>query len=325
MRLRERSGRLLATILLPLSIVPIVVGVPWVVDQYQSFARKYLDRDPLAAPTVAAQRWAPGRAYRDAVPVLVYHGINRTGGTFGIAQRSFAQQMAMLHAAGYHAISIRAYRRFLDGRPVRLPSRPVLITFDDSRLDSYRGADRVLQRYRLRATMFAITGSISDQSTTYLKWDELRAMRDSGRWDVQLHADRGHVDIPTGGGHRGPFYANFFPGETFPHYRQRVTADLGRGWQALREQLPGEAPEAYAAPFGDIGRDATNDPRIPRYLSHWIVDRFGLIFVQRNDPPFTSRSTPRAAEPRFEVRRATTTQDVYAWLQRRAPSDDRRE
>jgi peptidoglycan/xylan/chitin deacetylase (PgdA/CDA1 family) len=199
----------------------------------------------------------------------------------------------------------------------------VLITFDDSRLDSFRGADRVLQRYGLRATMFTITGAISDTSTTYLKWDELRAMRASGRWDVELHANRGHVDIPTGGGHRGPFYANLFPGETFAHYRQRVTSDLAGGWKTLRDQLHGVRPDAYAAPFGDVGHDATNDPRIRRFLQGWLVARFGAVFVQRDDPPFTSPRTPRAAEPRFEIRRATPTTDLYAWLQRRAPNDRR--
>jgi hypothetical protein len=174
--------------------------------------------------------------------------------------------------------------------------------------------------------MFAITGVVADTSTTYLKWDELRSMRSSGRWDVQLHANKGHVDIPTDHeGKRGPFYANLFPGETFPHYQQRVTRDLENGWDDLRKQLSGDRPEAYAAPFGDVGRDATNDPRIPRFLQRWLVGRFGAIFVQRDNPPFTTPSTPRAALPRFEVRRPTTTHDLYGWLQRHAVPDDRKE
>ena len=49
--------------------------------------------------------------------------------------------MAMLAADGFHAISIAQYARFAGGDVAALPDRPILITFDDGRLDSYQGAD----------------------------------------------------------------------------------------------------------------------------------------------------------------------------------------
>ena len=81
------------------------------------------------------------------------------GDPYAISQPEFASHMAALADAGFHAISIDQYARFAAGYTAALPDRPILITFDDGRLDSYRGADAALGRYGMRATMFVITPS----------------------------------------------------------------------------------------------------------------------------------------------------------------------
>ena len=70
--------------------------------------------------------------------------------------------LAALDAAGFHTLDAETYARFARGEDVALPSRPVLVTFDDGRLDSFRGADAVLERYGMRATMFAIADAMRD-------------------------------------------------------------------------------------------------------------------------------------------------------------------
>ena len=104
--------------------------------------------------------------------------------------------MSMLARDGFHAISIAQYARFAGGDIAELPNRPILITFDDGLLDSYQGADAVLERYGLRATMFVITANADAAEPGYLSWPQLRAMAASGRWDLQEHAHAGHVRIP---------------------------------------------------------------------------------------------------------------------------------
>ena len=58
--------------------------------------------------------------------------------------------------AGFESISLAQYTRFRRGDSRGLPARPVLITFDDGRLDSYRGADKEtyieVVRWRLPAS-----------------------------------------------------------------------------------------------------------------------------------------------------------------------------
>jgi len=117
----------------------------------------------LAALAAAAEADAPPvHNYRGVVPVLLYHRIDavpRAGDPYAVSQAEFARQMAMLAADGFHTISIAQYARFAGGDVTALPDRPILITFDDGLLRSYEGADAILARYGMRATMFVITAN----------------------------------------------------------------------------------------------------------------------------------------------------------------------
>ena len=76
--------------------------------------------------------------------------------------------MALLVHLGYHSISIQQYADWHSGKKINLPSRPILITFDDGRSDSWTGADQVLARYHMRATIFIITGRVSQHIWSFL-------------------------------------------------------------------------------------------------------------------------------------------------------------
>ena len=160
--------------------------------------------------------------------------------------------------------------RFLQGNTVNLPQRPILITFDDGRLDSYRGADRILAEYGFKATMFVIAGFVEESNSFYLSWDELRRMAASRRWDLQEHAGVGHVNVRyDAAGHEGPAYAfrQYQPGrglESFEEYKRRVEQDILWAKRTMSEQLSGFSPLTFAVPFGSYGQDRTNDARIPR-------------------------------------------------------------
>ena len=55
----------------------------------------------------------------------------------------------MLRQAGFHDDHAEQYARFPGGSAKDLPSRPILITFDDGQLDCYRYADPILAALRL--------------------------------------------------------------------------------------------------------------------------------------------------------------------------------
>jgi peptidoglycan/xylan/chitin deacetylase (PgdA/CDA1 family) len=311
-----------APLLLPLSIVPIVALAPALAESHASFKRLWLNRETVATPAAAltpSQRAAfvPPPTFRGAVPVLTYHGINpEIDSRYTITPKQFEAQMAMLQHAGFHPISAAQYARFPGGSAKDLPSRPILITFDDGQLDSYRYADPILRRHGFRATMFVITDPVDRGNPFYLRWDEFRKLRDSGRWDLQLHAGAMHKMVPIGHGRQGAAYANrMWLGdrmETFAEYRRRVAADLDTGMRRLRAELGPVPADLFAYPFSADGSWQTNDPRIPAFLDQVLHARFSEVFLDGHP-----KHPPRTAQrnlTRYEVNTVTTVEALYGWL-----------
>ena len=261
--------------------------------------------------------------YRGVVPILVYHGIDiaaRPSDPYSITQAEFARQMAMLSANGFQAISIAQYARFAGGEVEELPDRPILITFDDGRLDSYQGADAILARYGMRATMFAITAYAGAAKPGYLSWPQLRAMAAGPQWDVQEHAHAGHVRIPTGPGRTGPYYANLIyrngTRERFSAFKRRVASDILTGGRLMASQIPGFEPLAFAVPYSDYGQHRTNYAPIPAWVSGWLRFTFKSFFVQ-DRRVYNLPGNPIGQ--RYGVRSATTTAALHDWLLQALP------
>jgi peptidoglycan/xylan/chitin deacetylase (PgdA/CDA1 family) len=328
---RRLSRRVVQALMLPLSVIPLLAVVPIIASAYSNFDRRH-NSGPLPVPPVTfdaweATRYKPLPARPDAVPVLAYHGINGRNDDYSVSQRAFTKQMALLRRLGFRSLSIAQYVRFLRGDSTGMPSRPVLITFDDGRLDSYRGADRVLHDYGFRATIFAIPGLIRPDNPFYLGWKELRAMEDSGRWDIQEHAGEGDGLVNYDrAGHTGPFYAykrwtRSGGQETLSDWEQRVTSDIFAGREALAQHLPEFEPLTFAVPSGNYGQLGTNDPRIPELMRAFLRRQFEATFVQKpgNYPRYSSRAAHRSQAVRFEVHADTSTDDLFRWLRDQAP------
>jgi poly-beta-1,6-N-acetyl-D-glucosamine N-deacetylase len=321
--LKRNASWAFAPLLLPLSIVPIVLMAPALAESHASFKRLWLNRETVAAPNIAltpAQqaKFVPLPTFRGAVPVLTYHGIDPVvDSKYTITPASFARQMAMLKQAGFHPISAEQYAKFPGGSAKDLPSRPILITFDDGQLDSWRYADPILKRFGFRATMFVITDPVDRGNPYYLRWDEFRTLRDSGRWDLQLHAGAMHKMVRIDAkGTPGAAYANrqFVNGrlESFAAYQRRVTADLDLGLRRLRAELGPVRADAFAYPFSADGSWQTNDRRIPAFIDRALHARFSQVFLDGHP-----KHPPRTAQrnlTRYEINSTTTVESLYGWL-----------
>jgi hypothetical protein len=325
MPLLQRGAALL---LLPLSVIPFLLLGPQIAESHRNFDRMQ-KAAPLAVPAIAltnteSARWQPIPPYTGAVPVLAYRGIDDARRSpLSVTRAGFARQMAMLAHAGFHAISIEDYARFRRGESVQLPSRPVLITFDEGRLDSYRGADRVLQRHGFEATMFVITGKADRRDPFYLTWAELHKMERSGRWQVQPQAARGSGRVAVdSAGRMGDFYANrrFTRSEgeeTFAAWQSRVTRDIFDARDAMLDQ--GFTPVAVSVPRGNYGQLDSNDARIAPYLRSVLSTQFGVVLAgDAWNTPAYSRRTGDAL--RYEAHAETRADDVYRWLRDHNPA-----
>lgn len=133
---------------------------------------------PTAKPPATAETKppAPEQAPDGGVPVLMYHKIgDEKGNDAVIAKERFAEQMAFIQKNGYNPVSLDQLHAYLDGK-AGLPSKPVVITFDDGYRDTYEIAMPILRQYGFKSTLFVLTADIEQRYS----WQELKEMKAAG-------------------------------------------------------------------------------------------------------------------------------------------------
>jgi hypothetical protein len=89
---------------------------------------------------------------------------------------------AMSHA-GWQAVSLAEVKAAY-AAGVKLPAKPCLLTFDEGYLSTYESVDPVLRELRWPAVMFLRTERQERQDVSFLYWDRLSRMVQSGLWTV---------------------------------------------------------------------------------------------------------------------------------------------
>jgi hypothetical protein len=252
---------------------------------------------PAPKPSPGTVDWAAFPDYRDAIPVLLYHSVGGKPSYLTTPATLFAAQMRALSAGGFHPVTMKQYVAYVHGHTAGLPSRPILLTFDDGRRDAYDAATPILAHYGFHATEFDIPGWIRTYPGFALPKADLVSMEDSPTWNVQLHFGYGKhtVQISKSGAMGSTFgYLRYLPArhgkhrkhgkrgtkghlESFAHFKQRFRANMTYGIRRFRSMF-GENPLADAIPTSNYGQDATNDPRIPKYVLPWLDRHFQAVF-----------------------------------------------
>jgi len=271
--------------------VMAVAFVGILADRHHSAAAARAPLPSLTATLPANQEraWQSFPAYRNVVPVLAYHGVGGRTSDLTVTRLRFAQQMHALKLAGFHPLTIEQYASYVRNGPAGLPSRPILLTFDDGRLDSYRSSDSILRQYGFHATELVVPGWVSQYPRFSLSWNELRAMQASGTWDIQEHFGAGHEDVTVdrAGRTEGAFgWLRYITGtgaqpghlESFAQFQQGLAANMTWGEQQLKQRLPGFRPLSMAIPESDFGQNATNDLRIPTFVLSWLNQHYPVVF-----------------------------------------------
>lgn len=102
------------------------------------------------------------------VPILMYHEISESSETnsrLSVSPTAFAEQLSYLYNAGFKTIAAGALSAMLVGDYRDLPSRTVVLTFDDGYEDFYTRAMPLLDQYGFTATVFVTTGWVQDAGT----------------------------------------------------------------------------------------------------------------------------------------------------------------
>lgn len=126
----------------------------------------------------------------DTVPrvaVLVYHRFGETAAdSMTVRVETFEAQLRMLRAHGYRFVALRDVVDWIEGERDTLPPKVVALTVDDGHRSVFDTLRPIALRENLPITLFIYPSAISNASYA-LTWDQLRALRASGSFDVQSH------------------------------------------------------------------------------------------------------------------------------------------
>ena len=192
------------------------------------------------------------------VPILMYHSVcrnDRVHSDYYITPEKFEGDLKYLRDGGYTAVFISELADYAEGKG-ELPEKPVALTFDDGYYNWLTDVLGLLDKYDMKAT-FNVVGAYTEEETraenrspaySYLTWEEIAALYDSGRAEIGSHTWGMHaLDARRG--------CKKMKGETDGHYAEALTGDLSRLNEALLERC-GVAPTTFAYPYGEISRES---------------------------------------------------------------------
>lgn len=114
------------------------------------------------------------------IPVLCYHNISKhkeKEGPLWIAEERLNEQFKMLRDSGYHTIlPEQLYQHLTKG--TALPSRPILLSFDDTHEAHFSIAKPVMDRYGFKGVFFIMTVCIGKKN--YMTSDQIKELSNSG-------------------------------------------------------------------------------------------------------------------------------------------------
>jgi peptidoglycan/xylan/chitin deacetylase (PgdA/CDA1 family) len=122
---------------------------------------------------------------KQQVPVLCYHRISDGNkGDYTVSPATFAAHMKALADSGYHSISPAQLYDYLVYNKT-LPEKPVMISFDDSRVEHALIAAPVMEKHGFRGAFFIMT--ITYNKKNYMTKDQIAGLAKAGH-TVGLHS-----------------------------------------------------------------------------------------------------------------------------------------
>ncbi len=149
-------------------------------------AQKESRPQPADTPSVASRKMADAATIlaRKEVPVLCYHQVrdwrptdSKTARDYIVPLAAFRAQIKMLADSGYHTIlPDQLYNYLTTG--AALPSKPVMLTFDDTDLDQFTEAAPEMKKYGFKGVFFVMTVSLGRPH--YMSKEQVKALSDDG-------------------------------------------------------------------------------------------------------------------------------------------------
>ena len=196
---------------------------------------------------------------RKQIPVLCYHQIrnwkptdSKAAKDYIVQENDFKEQMKMLADSGYHTILPDELYSYLNENTA-LPTKPIMLTFDDTDLDQYTLAAPQMKKYGFKGVFFIMTVSLGRPH--YMTKDEVKELSDNGNVIASHTWDHHNVKK--------------YQGQDWVTQIDKPTKKL--------EEITGKPIKYFAYPFG-----LWNEQAIPELKKRGFIAAFQLS--EKRDP-----------------------------------------
>lgn len=208
------------------------------------------------------------------IPILMYHHFvedaqSRELAGATITADKLEADMTYLLENGYTPLLPKDLKAIEEGK-MKIPEKPIMITFDDGYESAYTIAYPILKKTDMKATVFAIVGSVENPRKKEIKklnWVQMKEMYESGVFDIQSHSYNLHnqdlkgkyMQFQVNGIQKGLI-------ECRAQYEMRVEADIVKSIDTIEENVGNEVI-GFSYPYGvyeEWGKD--------------ILQRNGILF-----------------------------------------------
>ncbi len=189
------------------------------------------------------------------LPVIMYHSIREPDNNYQLSPAALESDLRYLREHGYESVTAAQLIDYTHGNG-ELPPHPVLITFDDGFYNNLSDALPLLEQYDMHAVI-SIVGKYTDETApadphvpaySYLTWEDVQALLDSGRVEIGSHTYDLHRNEERAG-------CSIRLGEDPDAYKSMLRGDLDKLQTQCRKKT-GISPAVFAYPYGFVCRES---------------------------------------------------------------------
>lgn len=205
-------------------------------------------------PAVADQGTVKAAAQESIpLPIVMYHSVlkNKTG-KYTIHSSELERDIIAYKEMGYTPVFLREVADWVN-RKGTLPEKPMVITFDDGHYNNLHYVLPILQKHDCKAVINIVTsfsrtstetpGGANNPNFSYLTWENIRNLHESGLVEIGNHTHAMHKFKPRYG-------IAQVSNETIDEYKENLRKDLETANKYLTESAGVTRPTTFAYPFG---------------------------------------------------------------------------
>ena len=191
------------------------------------------------------------------LPIVMYHSVLKTRqAKYAVSPTQLENDIIAYKKLGYTPVTLREVADWVDGSGV-LPEKPMVITFDDGHYNNLHYALPILKKHNCKAVINVVTsfskfssdtlGEDNKPAYSYLTWDNLRELYESGLIEIGNHTHQMHQFKPRYGIAK-------VSTETIDEYCENLKTDIERANELITAaSVP--RPITFAYPFGKYTKE----------------------------------------------------------------------